>query len=421
MELLRFIHAADLHLDSPFIGMQNLPTSIRNKVINSTFTAFDSLVEIAMKEKVDFIIIAGDIFDSADRSIKAQIRFHQGLQKCSLAGISCYISHGNHDPLDGAHIPLQWPNNVHIFKGDQVTAHSYSKRGKELAMIYGISYPTARVEENYALQFQRSNSSFSIGVLHTNCDAVSGHSNYAPCTKKDLLERDLDYWALGHIHTRKIIHSNPAIIYPGNIQGRHIGEQGEKGFYLIEIDEHHNISPTFVPVQQLLWLREEINLEGVETWQEAIEMMRTYKDELRNRYSDMPLLLRLIGKGQTPLYTHLQKEEGQQALLQEWNNGEEEEEAFIWLDDFRFEGTMVIDREEWKQSETMIADLLKEVDYYLEQPQDRSMFLQGALEDLFTHQRAKQYVEELSKEEQKEILREAEGLILYELEGERKR
>jgi DNA repair exonuclease SbcCD nuclease subunit len=135
-----YIHTADLHLDSPFKGISEINDEISSELTEATFKSFNKIIDLCIEKQVDFLLIVGDIYDGADRSLRAQLRFRDGLKRLSDTEIKAYIVHGNHDPLDGWSANLDWPENVHIFKGKSVEEVSVEKDDDEIAQIYGISF-----------------------------------------------------------------------------------------------------------------------------------------------------------------------------------------------------------------------------------------------------------------------------------------
>ena len=202
----RFVHAADLHIDSPFSGIGDVDVRVANRLREATYDAFQNLVELCLESHADFLVIAGDVYDGADRSVRAQLRFRDGLSRLAEKGIQTFVVHGNHDPLDGWPSSLAWPDGVHIF-GVDPEWKNIEKNGEVVAAVQGMSYPTRKVTDNLALKFcpPQSGSIFTIGLLHANVGANSAHPNYAPCTVEDLSTSGIDYWALGHVHTRQKI------------------------------------------------------------------------------------------------------------------------------------------------------------------------------------------------------------------------
>ncbi|MFD1907907.1 exonuclease SbcCD subunit D [Paenibacillus rhizoplanae] len=185
------------------------------------------------------MVISGDVYDVSDASLQGQLRFREALEELGRHGIQVFLIHGNHDPLDGPRLSSAPPAHVTVFGGSEPERVTVRRRedGREVAVVSGISYPTSKVTENTALRFSRQpgSSLFHIALLHGNVDGDLQHETYSPCTRKDLIGRGYDYWALGHIHKRSILHEHPPIVYPGNIQGRSIKETGPKGCYTVDV------------------------------------------------------------------------------------------------------------------------------------------------------------------------------------------
>lgn len=235
---ITFIHAADLHLDSPFIGLSDLDEKLFEKVKESTFLALNNLVEEAIKHQVDFVLIVGDLFDNSEQSLKAQVKLKEAFDKLNNHEINVYLSYGNHDFIQGNLYPIEYPENVFIFPNEKVSHFTYYKNNQAIGNIYGFSYETRSVNENKISEYNRENIGipFHIATLHGSADNPHGHANYAPFKLSELKDKHFDYWALGHIHKREILSESPPIVYPGNIQGRHRNEPGEKGCYLVNLN-----------------------------------------------------------------------------------------------------------------------------------------------------------------------------------------
>ncbi|GAH49465.1 unnamed protein product, partial [marine sediment metagenome] len=213
MRPFTFVHAADLHLDSPFVGIQDVDEEIAERLREATFSTFRHIVDLCVEREVDFVLVAGDIYDSGDRSLRAQIRFRDGLRRLSAAGIPAFVVHGNHDPLDRWSATLQWPEDAHIFGGKTVTRVPVEAEGDMIATVYGISYPTQEVRRNLATEFRRDEKDvYAIGLLHCNVGENTGHEPYAPCSVEDLVRAGMDYWALGHVHNRRIMREDKPVI-----------------------------------------------------------------------------------------------------------------------------------------------------------------------------------------------------------------
>ena len=165
-------------------------------------------------------MVAGDVYDSADRSLRAQLKFIQGLKRLDEAGIRSFVCHGNHDPLDGWQARLEYPPTCTRF-GPEFQAVPVFEDDPKRAVVHGISYPKRDVYENLVSRLTDVDSNtFSIGLMHANVGNRPGHDPYAPCSLDDLVRPEIDYWALGHVHTREVISAkSPTIVYPRKFPG----------------------------------------------------------------------------------------------------------------------------------------------------------------------------------------------------------
>ena len=270
MESIRFIHTADLHLGSPFVGMKGLRKEHWKKLKDSTLDAFDRLIQYALDKQPDFVLIVGDIYDGEDRSIRAQARFQQGMKRLAEQQIPVIISYGNHDHLSGNWTRFELPKNVHAFD-DSVSQFRLETAGGPV-IITGFSYGKRHISEAMAEQYPEAQSTdgFHIGMLHGSLDGDATHAVYAPFRKEQLLSKQYDYWALGHIHKRQELHQEPSIVYPGNIQGRHRKESGAKGFYEVTLSKR-NTSLEFIPASVVQFDRVAVSGKGLLHMNELID------------------------------------------------------------------------------------------------------------------------------------------------------
>lgn len=260
-EKLTFLHAADLHLDSPFKGLKHVPEQIFSEIRESTFVAFERLITTAIHKEVDFVLLVGDLFDYKVQSLKAQMHLRKGFERLKAADIPVFLSFGNHDFIQGNKHPIEYPDNVHIFPNETVSTHTFYKNDAPLANIYGFSYEQQAVYENKALEFKIRDRAipYHIAMLHGTLHGETGHNPYASFRLQDLLHEPFDYWALGHIHKRSIVQASPPVVYPGNIQGRHRNEQGEKGCYYVTLTGHQ-ATLRFIPLQHIVFTERMIDL-----------------------------------------------------------------------------------------------------------------------------------------------------------------
>ncbi|MCL2122965.1 MAG: DNA repair exonuclease, partial [Desulfovibrionaceae bacterium] len=313
---VRYIHAADLHLDAAFAGLSReagpLSGQLDQLLHQATFTALERLCALCEKERPDFLVIAGDIYNQEDRSIRAQLMLRDVCERLSAFGVRVFLAHGNHDPLPSRLHTLHWPSNVTIF-GNTVESCSVLREGEPVAFVHGISHENAKEGRNLALLFQRQDSPcFQLGVLHCTLEG-SKTERYAPCSLVDLRAAGLDAWALGHVHERTVLsEQNPFVLYPGNTQGLHIHEGGERGCFLISAvpsGEGFSCSAVFKPLGPVIWQTREICVSGMEHLDTVDALLHGALAELS---ADAPsgceaVLARLRLSGRTPLDAELRR------------------------------------------------------------------------------------------------------------------
>ncbi|MBP1965288.1 metallophosphoesterase family protein [Paenibacillus aceris] len=361
MKRLRFMHAADLHLDSPFKGMSALPERVRERMRESTFGALKELVAAAIQEQVDFVLISGDVYDLSDRSLRAQIRFQKALELLAAKGIPTFIIHGNHDPEDGRAAKLVWPADVHFFACDEVETLTVAKPDRGvIAQIHGISYRNSAVTDNLALQFKAGyEDAAQIALLHTNVDGDPAHDNYAPCSKQDLLKAGMHYWALGHVHTRNVLHEQPAIVYPGNLQGRNIRETGPRGCYIVEMSEDGRADLVFRSLDQVRWFQQRLSVTGILTEQELKDKIDELLEKMRTEADGRDAVVRIILEGRGAVSALLRKGRLLQELTAELRLDEAERSRFVWVESIEDRTASMLDLEALQQEKSFLGDLLR--------------------------------------------------------------
>ena len=243
MESFRFLHAADIHLDSPLIGLSNVDGQVANRIRTAPRAAFESLIELAIESKIDFLVISGDLYDGSWRDYKTGLFFAEQMGRLYQSRIPVYLLHGNHDAQSQITKPLVLPENVSVFGAREPETFRIKKVN---VVLHGQSYRQPAVTDNLVPSYPSPiDGAFNIGVLHTALGGMGGHANYAPCDLKELVAKGYDYWALGHVHARQVLHVQPHVVFSGNLQGRHIRETGPKGAYLITVEggEITNLAP----------------------------------------------------------------------------------------------------------------------------------------------------------------------------------
>ena len=296
----RFVHSADLHLDSPFKGIRETEPQVAKILRRATFDAYERVIDLCIDRHAAALLVAGDIFDSADRSLAAQIQFVRGLDRLKNAGIRAFLCHGNHDPLDGWGARLTMPSNVHQF-GACVEAVPIDPTFAAGPVVCGISYPAREMRSSLLPGFPaRERGRFTIGLLHANVGTSTEHDTYAPCSIDDLTATGYDYWALGHVHTRAILRDQaPMVVYPGNTQGRHPNEGGPRGVFVVEVDDHGRISPEFVAIDTVRWEQLNVPIEGIEDESALFNRLEALVDGLLDQADERHVVYRidLVGRG----------------------------------------------------------------------------------------------------------------------------
>jgi len=368
-----------------------------------------------------WIVLSGDIYDQSDRSLKAQIQFQAAMEKLAKNRIHAYIIHGNHDPEDGRKAVLSWPETVHFFDSNQVQMKpAYHRSGHMLAHVYGISYPTAAVTENLAVKFEvQDEQMYSIGLLHCNVDGDPSHEYYAPCSKYDLIGSGIKYWALGHVHSRKIIHSDPYIVYPGNTQGRSVREIGTKGCYVVDVSEQGETKLTFHRTDAVSWFHETISIDDMKSEQELTDALDELMEQIQISADGLPAIVRVTIEGRGELHMLLQRESEiqelvdsicqQQTKLAEMN----ESIPFVWLDSIKVKTGIKVNKEQVLTQDSFLGDLLRISQRLSENEEQFNTFSQNALDALASHPAAWKYMKEIPKEQTKEWLKSAEELAIH--------
>lgn len=418
---IKFIHCADLHLDSPFQGLTTKEPSLADRFKHATNEAFVKIIDLCLAEKVDFLTIGGDTFDGADRSLCAQILLRDQFERLHKANIPVIIVTGNHDPLSDWLTEIRFPKNVHLLAGDKVEKVPIKKDGNVITTIHGISYKVSDVKENLSLKFQaKEKDVFSIGLLHANVGARKEHAPYSPCTINDLRAGNMDLWLLGHIHTPEVICKDPFILYPGNIQGRHINEDGPRGCYFIKVDSNYKISYEFRPVQNILWKQKEINIKEITTSLELVDLLsEKCEEELSNLTKDEKgIVIRWKLTGSSSLYHELtmtdKTEETKEILVERFFN----QTPFIFPESIRLLIKPDKKTEDFVNQENFIGDFLRLAGQVKNDEQMKKELLE-MLNQPLSNRAIKKYLDEINEKELLTILEGSVDLGMDLLSGDK--
>lgn len=394
--MIKFIHCADLHLDSPFKSKSHLAPSIFEDVQNSAYESFKKIVDTALKEEVDFVLIVGDLFDSENRTLRAEVFLKEQFKRLEKEQIFVYISHGNHDPLTEK-ITNDWPDNVSVFSNRVETYQAITKDG-ETIFVHGFSYQHDTSYENKIDEYPSSQGKkgIHIGMLHGTYSKSSIKNRYTEFILEDLNQKLYHYWALGHIHERQELSDMPPIYYPGNIQGRHFGEQGPKGCLLVEGD-HLRLNANFIPTQQIRFEEAAINTDKL-TKQGIYEAIQSFKESVR---SDGKAFYRLTVNVDSDRPISSQDISQIKEMIDDY---EENEHHFVIIETLTFK---YMQMDEVPLVREFSADLIK----------DNKVF-EEAMTELYLNPRASKYLEDYTEFDTVELVNRAEKILKADMRGE---
>lgn len=356
----RFVHAADLHLDTPFEGLTTTDPALKQRLTDASLDVLDGLVELAIRERVLFVALAGDVYDGAERGLRAQVRLLDATRRLDAAGIWTFIAHGNHDPVATGWTAIRaWPERVHLFAADRASTVELIAADGTRVTVTGTSYPTREVREGLHVRFPRPvQPGFHVAVLHANVGGSVEHGAYSPCSVEDLVARGYDAWLLGHVHTRSVLRdSNPFIAYPGNTQGRSFkpSERGPKGVSCVEV-EHGRVIPRFVPLAKVVFEECAVDVSGCVDLAAVLDAVSGAAPTDPESKALVVTRARLTGR--THVYSELSRENARSEILQTLRD---RSAGRVWTD-LLLEVGAPLDREALRLTDTLAGELIREID-----------------------------------------------------------
>ncbi|CAN7591643.1 DNA repair exonuclease [Acidovorax sp. LjRoot118] len=307
---MKFIHTADLHLDSPLRGLSSYPDAPAKRLRTATRDAFERLVAVAIDEKVDFMVIAGDVYDGDWKDFNTGLFFVRQMGRLRQAGIPVYLLYGNHDADSEMTKGLELPDNVHAFGSRK--AETFRIEALKVA-LHGRSFKVAATTENLLPGYPMPVAGWlNIGVLHTALEGLTEHPKYAPCSVAELQAKGYQYWALGHVHEQRIERGDTTIAYPGNLQGRHIKEAGPRGALLVSAEGGEITEIERIEVDVLRWHALIVDVSACENLRSAVRLAgQALDDLLTSSPAGLPLAVRVSFTGQSGAHAALASDEGQ--------------------------------------------------------------------------------------------------------------
>jgi DNA repair protein SbcD/Mre11 len=297
--MFKFIHAADVHLDSPLRGLSRYASAPAESIRDACRRAFENLVDLAIEEKAAFVLLAGDLYDGDWKDYSTGIFLGRQMGRLSRHNISVFTVAGNHDAANRMTKALDGPTHMTFLSSRKVETIKLEDLG---VVIHGRSFGTQHVDENLAAGFTAAEKGmFNIGLLHTSLDGREGHAVYAPCSIDDLRSKGYQYWALGHIHQQEVVSEDPWIVFSGCVQGRHIRETGPKGCVLVTVEDGAVSEVEMIPLDVLRWVVCRVDLTDVVEMKEVLERARKAIENKRTSANSRPVAMRIRFEGATPI------------------------------------------------------------------------------------------------------------------------
>jgi exonuclease SbcD len=355
---MRFIHAADLHIDSPLRGLDRYEGAPVERLRSATRGALERLVDRAVAEQVDFVLLAGDIYDRDWQDFHTGLFFREQMVRLERARIRVLIVQGNHDAQGVISRQLVLPSNVTVFS----SRVAETVRMDHLSVaIHGRSFPDRAVDEDLVPSYPDPVPGyFNIGMLHTSLGGRPGHDNYAPTDVGTLIARGYDYWALGHVHARELVCESPRIVFPGNLQGRHANETGPKGCELITV-EAGRIAAEFAPLDLVRWSQLTVNLDRVDHLDALSRAFHDALEPLLVGAADRLHAVRVTLTGSTGLHGIEASRPGTlDAAIRA--TAQDTAQAEVWIERVRLELAAPLDRAQAAQRQDAVGELVRLVD-----------------------------------------------------------
>lgn len=387
MASVRFVHAADVHLDAPFKGVDAADPRVRDELVASTYRALDAVVVACLQHGADFLVLAGDVYNQAEKSLRAQFAFRDACTKLDEGGVRVFVARGNHDPSSGWSAGLAMPANVHVFSDREVERVSFERDDEELCALYGRSFRTGAETDNLSREFHRgAQDRLAIGVLHANVGGRTEYEPYAPCSLDDLRAAKMDYWALGHIHKPEVLSEEPPIVYAGCTQGLDPNDNGIRGCRVVDLDEH-GATAVFVPTSTVMWDRSDVDLGPRETLDDVRAALAQAVEKSQRRAEGRPVILRAVLSGRSAVHPELVRPGVLRDLAAEVRSDALDREPWVWADRIDDRTRPPVDLPSIREGADFAGDLVRLADEVLAEPdraaalvEDVSRSLVGALD-----------------------------------------
>lgn len=354
---MKFLHVADLHIDSPFKGLCFDDAAAADRLRLATRTAFQNVIQLAIDEAVDFIVIAGDLFDGAWADMRTGLWTADQFRRLREPQIRVYMIRGNHDARSVVAPAISWP--VDVVKEFAVDKSETVIDPRSGAALHGQSFADRKALDDLARKYPDAvPGTFNIGILHTSLAGDPEHDTYAPTSPEVLTARGYRYWALGHIHQRRIVQAEPLIVYPGNTQGRHIKEAGAKGCYLVTVASDGAITTEFRATDVVRWQSLDLAFDNNDDESDLFDRLPSIFDRLLSEAEGRPVVARVSFSGSCRLHEQLASAQSRSRILGEVRN-KASDSGELWIERINCRTRPAIDIEELRQGGDLIGHLLR--------------------------------------------------------------
>ncbi len=338
---------------------------VGDALIASTYDALDSLVAACIGHDVSFLVIAGDVYNASEKSLRAEFAFRDACVRLAEAGIGVFVARGNHDPASGRSAGITLPDNVHVFSEHEVERIPIERGGRVVCALYGRSFRTAAEKSNLAAGFSRqAGDPLAIGVLHANVGGRTDYEPYAPCSLEDLRAARMDYWALGHIHKPEVLAEHPAVAYSGCTQGLSPNESGLRGCSVVTLDSE-GATAEFVPTSSVVWTRQTVDIAGVESIEDLLAALSRAVDEASRAAEGRPAVTRIEIAGRSVVHAELARPGVLRDVLADVRLAALERDPWVWVDRIADATRPVYSLDTLRESADFAGDLVRLTDALL--------------------------------------------------------
>jgi DNA repair exonuclease SbcCD nuclease subunit len=370
---VKFVHAADIHLDSPLRGLERYEGAPVEQIRGATRRAVENLVDMCILEGADLLVIAGDLYDGNWKDYNTGLFFAAQMSKLRAADIPVVLIRGNHDAASQITRSLRLPDNV----TELSTRRAETKVLGDLGVaVHGQGFANKAVTDDLAARYpDRIPGLFNVGLLHTCVDGREGHESYAPCKREALLQKGYEYWALGHVHKREVLHEEPWVVFPGNLQGRHARETGPKGATVVTVENGRVVSAAHRSLDAVRWTACEVDIGPAASGHDVVDLARMRLQKSLEEADGRAVAARVIIEGSSRAHAELCQNperwgnEVRAAAMEIGGEG-------VWVEKIRIRTRTPIDLEELRDRDDALGQLVRSIQAIKTDQDELSWFIE---------------------------------------------